>query len=469
MSGLKERLGRLRQTTATVHAEREPVGGARSASGEEKHRADARRLHPAFVRIGVREVCTEEGSFLLREVRYPLPHRHGRYRLGELAECAPHLWPLGERRRNVGQAREPEAAHSLNAGGLLFLDTETTGLGVGAGNLPFMIGLGRLTAEGLIVRQSLIRHPGEERAMLIWLSEQFQGVTHIATYNGKSFDWPLLENRFILNGWRRKGPAPGHLDFLHPSRALWKNTLPTCRLGTVEELRLDVVRDDDVPGSLAPELYMRFLQDSDPEHLHGVFKHNELDVLSLVALAIHFGRLLGGAAEADVFASTAASMGREERFRTAIWLERQGRIEAARQIYDMLSLEATAGFDGRNAEWLLALAAKCKRLGQWDRALPLWELAAGHAETARLPGVTAHLELAIYYEHRVRDCASALRYAEQGLALSTRREVATRATDTAREARAMWERRIERLQRKLSVRRFDWAECEEIVSISKKG
>src|SRR5690606_20144828 len=123
--------------------------------------------------------------------------------------------------------------------------------------------------------------------------------THLVTYNGRSFDWPVLESRFILNGWRRTEAAPGHLDFLHPSRALWRNTLPSCRLSTVEEQRLGIVRSDDVPGSLAPELYMRFLQDGDLSHVGGVFIHNELDVLTLASMAVHFGHLLSGGLGSD--------------------------------------------------------------------------------------------------------------------------------------------------------------------------
>jgi hypothetical protein len=491
MSGLKERLMRLRQMAAETTPDNGDASGQTAAadaggrlSGDGPRPADdhvvpladdlcdaertgaENRLHPAFVQIGVREIYTEAGSFLLRETWYPLDYRHGQNPLGELAACAPQLGALcGQRRtsrhgrgRQSGSApldsRPPQAAE------LLFLDTETTGLGVGTGNLPFMIGLGRWTPEGLAVRQSLIRHPGEERAMLTWLAEQFQGVTHIATYNGKSFDWPLLESRFILNGWRRKGPAPAHLDLLHPARALWKTTLPTCRLGTVEEMRLGIVRDDDMPGALAPALYMRYLQDGDPAHLHGVFLHNERDILTLVALAIHFGQLLGGGAAGEIGASADGPVKWEAQFRIGLWLERQGRVEAAREIYDMLSLEVASAFEDRHADLLLALAGRCKHLGLWHRALPLWKLAAAHAENVRLPGATAHLELAMYYEHRERDLASALHYAEQGLALAVRRQSAMRTSDAARQARAMWEHRIRRLQRKMAARSFAGAQAQ---------
>ena len=442
MSGLKERLERLRQSSHAAEAEREEQvdhrHGSEGRTGGTAGAADD-SLSPAFRQLGVREVTNEAGSFLLRQVDYPLAHRHGRYRLGDLPACASHLLPMAAQASWDGP--EPEAKS------LLFLDTETTGLGVGAGNLPFMIGVGSWTEGAFVVEQSLIRHPGEERAMLVWLSSKFQGITHLVTYNGKSFDWPVLESRFILNGWRRKGPAPGHLDFLHASRALWKNTLPTCRLSVVEEQRLGIVRGHDVPGALAPELYMRFLQDGDPTHLHGVFVHNELDVLTLSSLAVHFGYLLGGGLGSAIPQPVDA----EERFRTGVWLERHGQAEEARRLYDMLAKEAMPDtLNEGHPHWQLELAAKFKRMGYWDRALPLWEQAAAFAEAARLPRLDAHLELAMYYEHRVKDCEAAYFYADKAMSLVMRRMNALRtSTLAAREEKERLERRLDRLKRKL--------------------
>jgi len=460
------------------HDEISGQGRERDASGRQVH------LHPEFQRIGVREIVNEAGAFLLRRVDYPLTHRHGRYRLGDLSDCTPFLHPLASRQNGGkasagtgGKVRKTETRasehmpvdpgfgeravqdrvageqpHALReeplptAQSLLFLDTETTGLGVGAGNVPFMIGIGTWTRHGFVVEQGLIRHPGEERAMLTWLSGKFQGITHLVTYNGRSFDWPVLESRFILNGWRRKGPAPGHLDFLHPSRALWRNTLPSCRLGMVEEQRLGIVRGYDVPGALAPELYMRFLQDGDPSHLQGVFVHNELDVLTLSAIAIHFGQLLGGGLGSAVPDPVDA----EERFRTGVWLERHGRADEARRLYDLLAEDTVLATVHGRRDWQLLLADKYKRMGHWARALPLWEQAAAEAATARLPRLDAHLELAMYYEHRAKDYAAALNYALQAHTLIQRRMQALRSSSAAsREERERLERRIDRLRRKL--------------------
>lgn len=451
MSGLKERLERLR--AAAKATERETDGGAADGNGMNGANAAAgtdERLHRKFRELGVTEATNEAGAFLLRVRIYPFPYKYGRYGLEDLAACSPRLLPVASRQNGGGSGSRKKAIPATElpppeAGGLLFLDTETTGLGVGAGNVPFMVGIGRCTDTAFVVEQGLIRHPGEERAMLTWLMDRFRGVTHLATYNGRTFDWPVLVNRFILNGWRRSGQEPGHLDFLHPARALWKNTLPTCRLGTVEEERLGIARGEDVPGALAPELYLRFLRDGDPDHLGGVYIHNEKDILTLASLAVHFGHLLGGGLGTAVPAPTDA----EERFRTGAWLEQHGRAEEAQRMYELLAAEQAA-FAGSETGWRLALAAKYKRLGQWERALPMWEQAAALAEAAVLPRLDAHLELAIHYEHRAKDFEKAMRYAEAALALVYRRSRAARVTASSavKEERARLERRIDRLRRK---------------------
>ena len=109
-----------------------------------------------------------------------------------------------------------------------------------------------------MLRQFLIRHPAEERAMLSELQSLLPRFRWLATYNGKSFDWPLVQSRMIMNGLGREMDEPLHLDFLHPSRSIWRNTLASCKLSHVEEERLGIFRHEDVPGSMAPTLYFQF-------------------------------------------------------------------------------------------------------------------------------------------------------------------------------------------------------------------
>ncbi|TFE24898.1 ribonuclease H-like domain-containing protein [Cohnella luojiensis] len=404
MSGLRERLGRLRQDSSV-----NPVTPAQpeQQASEQEALSEGQDLPAGFRQIGVEQISNESGQFLLRRIEYSLPYRHGRYDLGELLACAPHLHPIAMRQNQQSEA--------IDIKRLLFLDTETTGLGVGTGNVPFMIGYGYYTDQSFIVEQTLIRHPGEEKAMLTYLLGRMKDKSHLVTYNGRTFDWPVLVNRFILNGWRRSGAEPGHIDFLHPSRALWRNTLPSCRLSTVEEARLGIQRGHDVPGSLAPALYFQYLSDGNPAHLHGVYAHNEKDILTLASLSVHFGLLLGGEGASDEGIEAAEG---EELFRTACWLEQHGAQETAERLFALLNDMEEQG-DGSG--WSLALAARYKRAGQHDRALKLWRRSAELAEGSTVPKLDAHVELAMYYEHRDKQLIRALTYAEKALELAQRR------------------------------------------------
>jgi uncharacterized protein YprB with RNaseH-like and TPR domain len=431
MSGLRERLGRLRSESSAIDRE--------SMQEEMTGSSDENTLPAGFRRMGVELQRNENGQFLLRRIVYPFPCRHGRYELAELFSSAPHLQPIALRQN---QKSEP-----IDALKLLFLDTETTGLGVGTGNVPFMIGFGYYTEEAFVVEQTLIRHPGEERAMLSYLLGHMKDKSHLVTYNGRTFDWPVLVNRFILNGWRRSGPEPGHLDFLHPSRALWRNTLPSCRLSIVEEARLGIQRGHDVPGSMAPALYFQYLSDHNPSHLEGVYVHNEKDVLTLASLAVHFGMLLGDKTK-EIRAD--GGLEGEEMFRTACWLEQHGNTETAEQLFMLLyDLEE----QGDGGGWSLALAARYKRAGQHERALPLWRKSAANAENSALPKLDAHIELAIYYEHRDKQLLTALTYAEKALELAQRRTRLIRDALSRNEEKEALLRRVARLRDKVSRER----------------
>lgn len=397
-------------------------------------------MSPDFASIGVHLHRNEAGEFLLRKVEYPLPYKHGRYDLADLLAVASHLHPIASRQNR----QSPEA--SIDPRGLLFLDTETTGLGVGTGNVPFMIGFGYYSDRAFVVEQTLIRHPGEERAMLTYLLGHMKDKTHLVTYNGRTFDWPVLVNRFILNGWRQSGQEPDHLDFLHPSRALWRNTLPSCRLSMVEEARLGIQRGHDVPGSLAPSLYFQYLADGNGQHLHGVYAHNEKDILTLASLCVHFGLLLSGNAAIE----DREDLEGEELFRTACWLEQHHRADTAERLFARLSeMEDVAEGGG----WSLALASRYKRAGQHELALPLWRRAANKAESSSLPKLDAHVELAIYYEHRDKQLLTALNYAEKALELSLRRARLISNAAKRQEEKEALQRRVARLKDKASRER----------------
>ncbi|NQX63247.1 ribonuclease H-like domain-containing protein [Paenibacillus qinlingensis] len=421
MSGLRERLGRLRGPAAAGVTPPPPP----EAGGE-------------WAQLGAHIATSPAGSFVMRRRQYGADSVHGNYRLRELADVAAQLSCFHER----------DAVVRLEE--LLFFDTETTGLGVGAGNVPFMVGIGYYTGELFTVEQLMIRNPAEEHAMLVYLQELLGRYTHIVSYNGRTFDWPILKNRFVLNRLKLDDSELLQLDLLYASRSLWRNTLPSCRLSKVEESRLGFERVDDVPGSMAPALYFQYLAEKDPAVLQGVFIHNEHDIVTLAALTVHFGNLLRpDENESDLF----SNLDVEELFRTGLWLDKMARPAKAEQYFNVLYeklLNNEASVQSAEQETaLLQLAHYYKKIGQYNRALELWKQAILLKPASISLQLEPYLELAMYYEHREKDLSQAVFYAEEAWARLWRRRALHRGDQKINEIEEAWEKRLARLQQKM--------------------
>ncbi len=242
--------------------------------------ASATPLPPALHRgdidacLSGRFVTTAKGRHFETETLYPLNGRHGQFEISELSAIPPDLIrPLCAEHR--GDPVERWA----------FLDTETTGLAGGAGTFAFLIGLGFVTAEGFLVRQYFLREPAEEHSVLARLAEDLSQFKTLITFNGRTFDGPLLETRYRLA--RVAVPLEGmpHLDLLHACRRLWKLRFDSCKLTHLETQILGHERVGDVPGFLIPALYTNYLRTREAGSLVPVFSHNALDILSLACLA----------------------------------------------------------------------------------------------------------------------------------------------------------------------------------------
>lgn len=421
MSGLRERLGRLRGPAAAGVTPPPPP----EAGGE-------------WAQLGAHIATSPAGSFVMRRRQYGADSAHGMYRLRELADVAPQLSCF----------HDADAVVRLEE--LLFFDTETTGLGVGAGNVPFMVGIGYYTGELFTVEQLMIRNPAEEHAMLVYLQELLGRFTHIVSYNGRTFDWPILKNRFVLNRLNLDDSELLQLDLLYASRSLWRNTLPSCRLSKVEESRLGFERIDDVPGSMAPGLYFQYLAEKDPAVLHGVFVHNEHDIVTLAALTIHFGKLLR---LDDYEPDLISNLEPEELFRTGLWLDKMARPAKAEQYFDVL-YEKLLNYvgsihSGEHETALLQLAGYYKKMGQYNRALELWKQAILLKPASISMQLEPYLELAMYYEHREKNLEQAVFYAEEAWARLWRRRALHRGDRKVNEIEAAWEKRLARLQQKV--------------------
>ncbi|WP_438445784.1 ribonuclease H-like domain-containing protein [Gorillibacterium sp. sgz5001074] len=408
MSGLKDRLKRLTGSGGGTGTPQPSVAEEQSsAGGEEELRSGGNEAEAPLAEealdaewhpIEAALVRSDWGSFIRRRRVYPPDYIHGEYVLSDL-------------KRNAAELAAFHPGESVSCRDLLFFDTETTGLGVGAGNVPFMIGIGFWEENGgFAVEQFFIRNPAEELAMLAYLKPLMERYPFLVSYNGRSFDWPLLKNRFVMNRMKEGIAEPRHFDFLYPSRALWKNTLPSCRLGKVEEARLGFHRVDDVPGSMAPTLYFQYLAENRPDIMAPVFLHNEMDLLSLAGLAVLFADALAGRLDTEAY-------GPEEQFRLGTWLHRMGKEALSRRI--LRDLEPASGRFPVEADYLyLPLAAHFKQIGDWQAALALWKAAIQKAKMDGAGGMSSlepYIELSMHYEHREKDFETALHYAEEAL------------------------------------------------------
>jgi uncharacterized protein YprB with RNaseH-like and TPR domain len=317
---------------------------------------------------------------------------------------------------------------------IVFLDTETTGLAGGTGTYAFMVGVAFFRGDRLLVRQYFMRDHAEEPAMLAALAQVLGRHEAVVTFNGKSFDVPLLLTRYTANRQRPTVPTEIHLDLLHPSRRFWKEQLDSCTLGTLERAVLGHERAADVPSWMIPELYFRYVRGGDPRAMAAVFEHNLHDVLSLVALTCRLGRLLDSSpatAQPDAVPSIF------ELFGAARIYEDLGLLEEAYARYER-ALESRRDVAVR-ARVASRLAALCKRAGRHERAVQLWRRLAALG----LTGCEPFVELAKHFEHRVRDYDAAIGVVEEALAVSELRLL--RRQPGAAAERADLEHRLARL------------------------
>jgi hypothetical protein len=281
----------------------------------------------------------------------------------------------------------------------LFLDTESTGI-YGSGTLAFLVGLGRFEAGGFRKVQLFLREPIEERAMLEVLNGAIAGEDALVTFNGKSFDLPLLNGRYLSNAAPPPFRGLPHLDLLHIARRLWRDLLPSRALGDLEVQLLGVRRNDaEIPGWMIPQMYMDYLHTGDARPLAGVFYHNSMDVISMAALLDHIAVKLASPLEAVEHHIEKYAIGR-------LLADIGFAEEAIDVLRNTLEMELPAETEFQLVE---NLAVLFRRRGDYESALQLWEQAASDGH------VYAHVEIAKYYEHRRGDLKQALQYTETAI------------------------------------------------------
>jgi hypothetical protein len=327
----------------------------------------------------------------------------------------------------------------------LFLDIETTGLAGGTGTYAFLVGLAWWDGGGITVEQLFMRDHGEEHSILLEIASRVRERPVLVTFNGKSFDWPLLETRFRMTRAIDPPAIAAHLDMLHPARQLWRLKLGSAKLAELEERVLGAEslgwsRSADIDSSRIPEFYFSYLRGGPAEPLAGVFRHNRWDLRGLAALA---GRIFRSLAEPETIEPGVE--GALELYGVSRLLYRRGERERARVLYERALAAGLPRPVDRVARHELARLVKRER--NYIRAAELWHELADDAGSS----FEACEQLAIHYERRVGDPREAARLARLALG-ELRRAHRLGLIPPHRHAyfAARFERRLARLATKLA-------------------
>ena len=343
---------------------------------------------PLETLVGATQRATPHGSFLQVERCFPLTQIHGRL---PLADALAHPVPLRAHERGPGAGR------TLAADEAAFIDTETTGLAGGTGTVAFLIGAGWIERDTFLLRQYFMRDYPDEAAVLHAL-EQDLGTRPLVSFNGRSFDWPLLTTRWQMN---RTRPEPrAHFDLLTAARRLWSRTLHSHSLATLERYVLGLERGEDLPGYMIPTAWFDFVRSGWGGTIAQAFRHNEIDVVSMLTLFARVGAILEepiGRVEAP-----------EDRLGTARLLLDIGDPEKARGCLEA-GLPDAGPAEGRGIHRLLGHL--CRRNQEWQQALVHWMQVAESGEF----DAEAYEQVAKLHEHRLGDPHAALRWTTAAL------------------------------------------------------
>lgn len=349
------------------------------------------------------------GRVILIQKRIPLDssqHPDSPIQLAGIEEDFDSFRRKIETQRLISRLSNEKDLTELNLEGLYFLDTETTGLAGGTGTLPFMVGLGNFSDGEFILRQFFIEDFSDEPALISELkriieSENFQAV---CTYNGIAYDIPILRSRFILNKVRYFWDIP-NVDLLFVIRRIFKLRLSDCSLANIEREILGVLREDDFPGFMIPQLYFDYTRGLRREVMPRVFAHNRYDIISLAGLFLKVtGLLLNSEEEILIHPEDCFGLGRvfeniNEHERALALFQRALKICDSPQFsYHILH----------------RIGRRYKKIGDWEKAIGIWREMMNFDSSF---GLQPYLELAKYFEHGLKDYERAIEITERALGI----------------------------------------------------
>jgi uncharacterized protein len=422
------------------------IGGGLKAHGGSQSSGGSTEQDPPYADDAIADVLDGEWHerdgqrFLVVDRMYVPGYRHGSMVLADGLPPSEGVWP-----------RLSLLANGSCGSRLLFIDLETTGIAGGAGTYAFLVGCGWFAGGTFRIRQFFLSSFTAERALLEAVGDLGADAGTVVSYNGKSFDVPLIETRFALHRLPSPFGEMPHIDMLHPARRMWrvpdpgrhvqtdvpsndrqKDVAYTCRLSTIEQQLCGDVREGDVAGFEIPARYFRYVHAGDPRPLAAVLEHNRLDLLSLALVTARAAQLLEDGPTAARTAREALGMGR--------LYERGGMMAEAKSSFAR-AIEFEDADEDLRAEALRAYAIVARRLRQYDDAADAWRRVLGLTECPRPIEREASKALAVHLEHRHRDLVSARDF--------TLRLLDVDESETRRQAAAY---RLARLDRKLESR-----------------
>lgn len=347
--------------------------------------------------LGANIEKTPYGQQLTLEKFYSPRYKHCQVMLSSVLNISPEILSFMAKDRDF---------YDFDFARALFIDTETTGLAGGTGTLAFLIGVGYFQDNGFKVVQYFMRDYDEEAAVLWTLGNLIRNFDYLVSFNGKSYDVPLLSTRYMLN--RMESPLEGllHLDLLSSARRLYKNRFESVSLSSLEKNLLSLQRQGDVPGYEIPSVYFQYLKDKNPYPLKPIFYHNQIDILSMVSLAIYIAKNFQ-----DPLSSNTCSD--RDFYCLGRVFEDMGEVNDSIKCYGK-ALEIV----GLREKAYVRLSLLYKRLGKWDEAEKLWIAMV----EKNINSLFALIELAKYYEHKLKDFCKAKAVTQRALEIAYKKK-----------------------------------------------
>jgi hypothetical protein len=374
------------------------------------------------------EVMTiEKDEFYLVRTDFPISTQHGDLSLED---------GLNVEGKHISLSANDEELADFDPRTAVFVDTETTGLMGGTGTVAFLIGVGYFVDDIFRLDQCFMRDYDDEEGMLNYLDDLFKKADTIVSFNGKSFDLPLMRTRFITNRIPYRLEGKTHFDLVHASRRFWKQRLRDCSLGNIEKEIMGIQRVGDVPGYEIPQIWLDYLYSRDARKLRAVFYHHQMDILSLAVLTGHLSQCID-APDGQGFEH------HEDRLSLLRIHYKQKKYDEVLQLSETLLETLTETGLRRECLHMTALAAK--RRQQFPEMENLWK----QCLTEFPRDLTARLELAKHYEHRAKDLPKAAKLCEDAIQyIETRQELGT--LHEGDKQKTGFENRLARIRRKLA-------------------